>query len=187
MGKPKTLLEDICRHVLSFGASSISVERKDGSECVFAHTDDVSERIAAFRNSTADAKELRQNPSAAARKPVRTVVAGKRFILTVRMHDRSGEDAFEVAIDPEPDLDPAAAPSFTPKQGQYLAFLYHYSKIHRRAAAESDLERYFRVSAPSVHEMIKALERNDLIRRIPGKARSIEVLVRLEHLPTLLE
>jgi hypothetical protein len=39
MGRPKTLLEDICKHVLSFGADSISVERKGNLEMVFAHTD----------------------------------------------------------------------------------------------------------------------------------------------------
>ena len=38
---------------------------------------------------------------------------------------------------------------FTEKQGQYLAFIYHYyKKLNRRAPAEADLERYFRVSPP---------------------------------------
>ena len=71
------------------------------------------------------------------------------------------------------------------KQGQYLAFIYHYSKIHRQAPAESDLERYFQVSPPAVHEMIKTLERNGLIERTPGRARSIRLLVQPEHLPQL--
>ena len=66
---------------------------------------------------------------------------------------------------PAPKLDPSKAPSFTVKQGQYLAFIYHYTKIHRQAPAESDLERYFQVSPPSIHEMIKTLERNGLIER----------------------
>ncbi len=56
--------------------------------------------------------------------------------------------AFEVSIDPAPKLDPSIAPSFTAKQGQYLAFIYSYTKIHRQAPAESDLERYFQVSRP---------------------------------------
>jgi hypothetical protein len=181
MGRPKTLLEDICRHVLSFDADSICVEQKDGSDWVFAQKAGVRERIAVFRNTSRDAVELRLNLSAAAKKPVRTAIDGKLFILTVS----AGEDSFHVAIDPAPEPDPAVAPSFTSKQGQYLTFLHYYSKIHRQAAAESDLQRYFRVSPPSVHEMIKTLERNGLIRRRPGQARSIQILVRPEYLPAL--
>jgi DNA-binding MarR family transcriptional regulator len=41
------------------------------------------------------------------------------------------------------------------------------------------------VSPPSVHEMIKTLERSALIERTPGQARSIRLLVQLEHLPRL--
>lgn len=185
MGRPKTLLEDLARHVLSFGANSIFVERKDGSDWVFARKGGLRERIATFRGSGADAKELRLNLAAAARKPVRTAIAGKLYVLKVRAEDCLGEVAFDITIDPAPERDPAVAPSFTPRQGQYLAFLYYYSKIHRQAAAEADLQQYFRVSAPSVHEMIKTLERNGLIRRTPGQARSIQVLVQPEHLPAL--
>ena len=96
-----------------------------------------------------------------------------------------GEDAFEVSIDPAPKLDPLIAPSFTAKQGQYLAFIYNYTKIHGQAPAESDLERYFRVSPPAVHDMIKTLERNGLIERSPGQARSIRLRVQAENLPRL--
>ena len=76
------------------------------------------------------------------------------------------------------------APSFTAKQGQYLAFIYNYAKIHRQAP-ESDLERYFQVSPPAIHDMIKTLERSGLIERTPGQARSIRLLVQPEHLPRL--
>jgi repressor LexA len=96
-----------------------------------------------------------------------------------------GEDAFTVSIDLAPALDPSLAPSFTAKQGQYLAFIHNYTNIHRRAPAELDLERYFQVSPPAVHEMIRALERNGLIARIPRRARSICLLVQPEHLPRL--
>jgi hypothetical protein len=49
----------------------------------------------------------------------------------------------------------------------------------------SELQRHFRVSPPSVHQMIVALERNGFIRRQPGVPRSIEILVPLESLPIL--
>ncbi len=186
MGRPVTLLERICEHaLLTCGSQSIAVEYKDHREWVFANINGSSTRIADFASSNADAKELRGNLSAASSKPIRTVLGGQVYILNVRVFESFGEDAFEVSIDPAPKLDPSIAPSFTAKQGQYLAYIYHYSKIHRQAPAESDLERYFRVSAPAIHEMIKTLERNGFIERTPGKARSIRLLVRPEHLPHL--
>ena len=74
---------------------------------------------------------------------------------------------------------------FTPKQGQYLAFIYHYTKINRRPPAEADIQRYFRVTPPTVHQMILKLEEKNLITRVPGQARSIQVLVSPEKLPLL--
>ena len=80
---------------------------------------------------------------------------------------------------------PPSAPRFTPKQGQYLAFIYAYTRIHGRSPAEADLQHHFRVSPPSVHQMVLTLERTGLIRRRPGVARSIEVLIAPELLPIL--
>ena len=80
---------------------------------------------------------------------------------------------------------PVAEPSFTAKQGQYLAFMYAYTRVTGRAPAEADLQRYFGVTPPSVHQMVLTLERAGLIRRRPGVARSIEVLVAPERLPIL--
>jgi len=141
--------------------------------------------IANYASSSADAQELRGNLNAAAKKPVRTVIGGKVYILKVRVYESFGEDAFEVSVIPAPKLDPSVAPSFTAKQGQYLAFIYNYGKIHRQAPSEPDLQRHFQVSAPSVHEMLKMLERNRLIERTPGQARSTRLLVGPEHLPLL--
>lgn len=74
---------------------------------------------------------------------------------------------------------------FTAKQGQYLAFIYYYTKLNRRAPAQSDIQDYFRVTPPSVHQMILSLERDGHISRVPGKARSLEVLVPRDELPAL--
>ena len=78
-----------------------------------------------------------------------------------------------------------SAHSFTQKQGQYLAFIYAYSHMFRRPPAEADMQRHFQVSPPSVHQMVITLERSGLIRRQPGVARSIEILVAPEDLPIL--
>ena len=74
---------------------------------------------------------------------------------------------------------------FTEKQGQYLAFIYAYTKLHRMAPAEADMQHFFEVTPPSVHRMVLELEKRGLIRRQPGKARSIELLVAPEALPVL--
>jgi DNA-binding MarR family transcriptional regulator len=76
-------------------------------------------------------------------------------------------------------------PSFTPKQGQYLAFIDAYTRVNLRPPAEADIQRRFGVTPPSIHQMILTLERAGLIRRQPGAPRSIEVLVPPEHLPVL--
>ena len=75
--------------------------------------------------------------------------------------------------------------SFTPKQGQYLAFIYLYTKINRQPPAEADMQRYFGTSAPTVHSMVVRLEERGLIDRQPGKARTIRVLVDPDKLPPL--
>src|SRR6202047_3953925 len=74
---------------------------------------------------------------------------------------------------------------FTEKKGQYLAFISTYSHLSRPPPAETDMQRHFQVSPPSVHQMIVTLERNGFIRRQPGVARSIQVLVAPKHLTIL--
>ena len=80
---------------------------------------------------------------------------------------------------------PPCEPGFTEKQGQYLAFIYAYTPINRRPPAEADMQRYFQVTPPSVHQMILTLERVGLIKRKPGQPKSIQLLVAPEDLPVL--
>ena len=84
-----------------------------------------------------------------------------------------------------PPVTKSSPERFTAPQGQYLAFIYAYSKIHRRPPAEADIQRFFGVTPPSVHRMVLELENRGLIRREPGQARSIELLVAPEDLPIL--
>jgi repressor LexA len=74
---------------------------------------------------------------------------------------------------------------FTEKQGQYLAFIYYYTKVNGRPPAEADMQRYFRVTPPSVHQTVLTLEGNGFIERIPGQGRSIRLLIPREQLPDL--
>ena len=86
---------------------------------------------------------------------------------------------------PPPRATTATTARFTPKQGQYLAFIYYYTKIHGAPPAEADLRRHFQVSPPVVHQMILTLERRGLIERSPGKARSITLRLSRSELPDL--
>lgn len=83
------------------------------------------------------------------------------------------------------DGQPPDQPRFTQKQGQYLAFIWTYGLINGRAPAERDMQRFFGVTAPSVHQMVLTLEQARCIRRQPGQARSIELLVEPDSLPRL--
>ena len=62
--------------------------------------------------------------------------------------------------------------TYTDKQGQYLAFIYYYGKIHGRSPSEAEMQQYFRVSPPAVHQMVLTLEARGFIARTPGEARS---------------
>ena len=75
--------------------------------------------------------------------------------------------------------------SYTSKQGQYLAFIFYYTKLNGRAPSEADIQRYFSVSPPTVHQMILNLEKRRFIERTPGQARSIRLLLPREHLTDL--
>ena len=78
------------------------------------------------------------------------------------------------------------APSFTAKQGQYLAFIHAYTLVNGQPPAEADMQRFFRVAPPSVHQMVLTLVRSGLIERRPGTPRSISVLVAADALPPLV-
>jgi Mn-dependent DtxR family transcriptional regulator len=74
---------------------------------------------------------------------------------------------------------------FTKLQGQYLAFLDAYTKVNGRPPAEADFQRYFKVTPPTVHQMILTLARLGLITRSPGQARSIRLNVLSKEIPRL--
>ena len=87
----------------------------------------------------------------------------------------------QISDEPASDIEP----SFTATQGQYLAFIYAYTRVIGRPPAEADMQRHFKVTAPSVHQMVITLEQRGLIKRSPGVPRSIEILIAPEKLPVL--
>src|ERR1700739_3134474 len=82
-------------------------------------------------------------------------------------------------------VSPSTKP-FTPTQGQYLAFIHLYTRLHRRPPAETDMQEYFRVTPTAVHHVVLKVEHAGPIRRQPRTPRSIEVLVDPKTLPELI-
>jgi hypothetical protein len=58
--------------------------------------------------------------------------------------------------------------TFTAKQGQYLAYIHLYTRLHRRPPAETDMQEYFRVRPPSVHQMMLTLDSSEGRRGHPA-------------------
>ena len=83
------------------------------------------------------------------------------------------------------NVDGGSQPRFTDKQGQYLAFIHAYTLVMSRPPAEADIQRHFDVTPPTVHQMILTLAEAGLVRRTPGVARSIELLLDPALLPAL--
>jgi repressor LexA len=75
----------------------------------------------------------------------------------------------------------------TRQQGQFLAFIREY--IMRNAAGvaptHANLQRFFNLTAPSVNSMLIRLEQRGFIRRIPGKARAIKIIIPPDWIPPL--
>ncbi len=53
------------------------------------------------------------------------------------------------------------------------------------APAERDIQVYFQVTPPAVHDMVVKLKKHGFISREPGKPRSIRLLSKREELPDL--
>jgi SOS-response transcriptional repressor LexA len=77
------------------------------------------------------------------------------------------------------------ADKYTPRQGQFLAFIYYYTKIHGCPPSELDMQRYFRISAPAIHQMVVKLQEGGFIERQPRTPRSIRLLLSRKELPDL--
>jgi SOS-response transcriptional repressor LexA len=77
-----------------------------------------------------------------------------------------------------------AAP-YTPRQGQYLAFIHAYIKRYGQPPSEAEIATHFMVSPPSAHQMVVTLERRGLIERKPGQPRSMRVLLPATAIPDL--
>jgi hypothetical protein len=107
---------------------------------------------------------------------------------TYPIHMRKDSEYSQAEIEAGPSCPRPAVkltPRYTAKQGQYLSYIYYFTKIHGEPPSEAELQRYFRLTPPSVHQMVLTLESKGLIARTRGKARSIRLLVDRAELPDL--
>ena len=74
---------------------------------------------------------------------------------------------------------------YTAKQGQYLSFIYYYTKLNGYPPAEADVQRYFKTTPASIHNMIVQLEKQGFIQRKPREPRSIKLLLSRQEIPDL--
>ena len=72
---------------------------------------------------------------------------------------------------------------YTKKQGQYLAYIYYYTKVNGRAPAHADLKITFEVSPPSVHQMLLKLEERGLITKGWCQPEVSKVVIDVKELP----
>jgi repressor LexA len=77
---------------------------------------------------------------------------------------------------------PATDSHPTKKQFEYLTFIAKYISRYGMSPAESDIGRHFLISAPTVNQMMKTLERKGFITRKPNTPRSIKMCINLEEL-----
>ena len=74
----------------------------------------------------------------------------------------------------------------TKQQRQFLAYIREYMKLNNGAApSHAELQRFFKLTPPSVNSMLKRLDERGYIRRIPGKARAIELTINPDLIPPL--
>lgn len=69
----------------------------------------------------------------------------------------------------------------TQRQFEYLRFIAKYTARFGRPPAESDIQRHFLISAPSVNQMMQMLERRKFITREPGVPRSARICIDLSE------
>jgi Mn-dependent DtxR family transcriptional regulator len=74
---------------------------------------------------------------------------------------------------------------FSEQKGQYLAFIFYYTKLNGISPAQADFQRYFSASPTTVHQMILQLEKKELITRIPKAPRALTLCIAEENLTRL--
>ena len=65
----------------------------------------------------------------------------------------------------------------TAVQKRYLRFIDRYSRVHRVAPSFADIQHALCVTSPSAHRMVLTLEERGALARVPGRTRSLQLLL----------
>ena len=132
-----------------------------------------------------------------ARKQLQAIIQDQAIVAEIPLEAEAAiESATEAIAQAVRRLEPTAAeraPTSMPpdgptrQQGQFLGFIREYMMRNaaRVAPSHADLQRFFNLTAPSVNSMLIRLEQRGFIRRIPRKARAIELVINPDLIPAL--
>ncbi len=84
-----------------------------------------------------------------------------------------------------PRRGPVTNVRLTRKQGQLVAYVYCYTKVHRIPPSENEIAEFLGVYGPSAHQMILRLEVAGALARTPGQPRSIRIRLPRPEIPDL--
>ena len=98
MARKKITLEQLVAKAIDLGADQLEVEYKDGCEEVFAMKSAFGWGIASIRSTSPEAKSLRHELYALAKKKQRVKIDERTYELRARIFDSFGEDAFRVEL-----------------------------------------------------------------------------------------
>ena len=75
----------------------------------------------------------------------------------------------------------------THQQGQFLAFIREYMmrNEHGVAPTHAAFQKFFDLTPPSVNSMLIRLEQRGFIKRTPGQARGIQLIISPDLIPPL--
>jgi MarR family len=112
------------------------------------------------------------------------VLPDQHATLTAAQLERAFRDGLPHCLDvtvltEKPSRKPRNVPNAT--QARYLDYIEAYTKLHRQSPSQAEIQKYLQVTPPTVHQMILRLEKLGFLTRVPGQARSLNV-VRGDHL-----
>jgi hypothetical protein len=147
-----------------------------------------------LRQAIAEARALLGDSAEKLRAVLRDEVIMTEFPIEAEVAMESAVEAIGAALRRLDSAAPVKRPSAAPppggptrQQGQFLAFIREYMMRNEAGVAPShaDFQRFFNLTPPSVNSMLVRLEQRGFIRRIPGKARAIELTTNPDWIPPL--
>jgi hypothetical protein len=141
-----------------------------------------------------EARALLGDSAEQLRTVLRDEVIMTEFPIEAEVAMESAAEAIDAALRRLDSAVPAKRPSTalppggpTRRQGQFLAFIREFMMRNEAGAAptHAELQRFFGLTPPSVNSMLIRLEQRGFIRRVPGRARAIELTINPDWIPPL--